>query len=377
MAMWTIRHYRDSVVTGLNSKVHTDVSSVVIASAKRQVVPTVRIVPGLGGRTAALVDEEKYTKFVQASVATLLSAQREIEREASELLEKRLAACFEEIHPRAEQFANWYFAYSTGLTLLQEASMSLIRHTASMNPSPINEAVAADMDKFMTKKYERIVLCPEINDARVQSAYVQCVKDVHGRYLQVVNSIDEGMIELLSHQTSHLEQPRAVDIKLSLDWASQLYKIKTVPASFEKHPELTLLLSSGGAIIGKAVASKAASLATSKVLAGKLTAPFVSKAMATAGGAAAGSIAGPVGTAMGAAIGLGVDYLVNAGIELVNREELIKDVKLVVEATKADYQRILEEELHRATRVWVEDAVHLLPRLDCKATTSAEGQGMT
>ena len=53
---------------------------------------------------------------------------------------------------------------------------------------------------------------------------------------------------------------------------------------------------------------------------------------------------------------------VNAGIELMNREEFIRDVDLVVDATRKDYFNLLECELHRATKVWIEDAIQLLPK---------------
>merc|ERR1719370_233518 len=87
------------------------------------------------------------------------------------------------------------------------------------------------------------------------------------------------------------------------------------------------------------------------------------KVVAAGGGAAAGSIAGPLGTLGGAGGGLGVDFTVNAGVELVKREEFVKDVESVVDATRRDYFLLLEQELHRATKVWIEDAVQLLPRL--------------
>ena len=118
------------------------------------------------------------------------------------------------------------------------------------------------------------------------------------------------MSELVDSETTHIKQPQAADVKLSLDWSSQMHKIKSVPVNFEKNPELTLALSSGGAIVGKTLASKGASMATTKVFAGKLSAPFVSKAIAAGGGAVAGSVAGPVGTVMGATLGLGIDYSV-------------------------------------------------------------------
>jgi len=351
------------LVLDLATSVHKDKSEVLINTARTQVVPTVQIVTTTDEKVT-LVDHEKYSKFVQASIEHLLQAQKEMEVEASKLLAERLNKCFTKIHPRADHFADWYFSYSTSFKLLQEATLSLARHAAKfMEKTPINEAVSSDMDKFMTQKYERIVLRPEINNAELQTAYLECVKEIHAQYAGVVHSLEENMTNLLASQTNHLKQPQAADIRLNLDWSSQLHKIKAVPANFEKNPELTLALSSGGALIGKTLASKGASLATTKALAGKLTAPFVSKAVAAGGGAMAGSVAGPVGTIMGATIGIGIDYTVNAGIELIKREEFVKDVNTVVDATRKDYFHVLEQELHRATRVWIDDAIQLLPQV--------------
>ena len=99
------------------------------------------------------------------------------------------------------------------------------------------------------------------------------------------------MLELLSTETNHLEDPtnrnsekndKNTRVLLQLDWASQLQKIKNVPANFEKTPELTVALSAGGALIGKtvgtAVAGKAAaSTVGTKLVGGKLASPFVTK----------------------------------------------------------------------------------------------------
>ena len=114
--MWSIRRYRDSLVMDLNTSVHTDKSEASIFSARSQVVPTVKIVTRTDTK-ATLVDHEKYSEFVQTSINTLLQAQREMEQEASKLLDERLAGCFETIHPRAEQFADWYFSYRCVIVL--------------------------------------------------------------------------------------------------------------------------------------------------------------------------------------------------------------------------------------------------------------------
>lgn len=375
--MYSIRAYKESLVMDLNQSVHKDNSRVSIGGAARQVPPTVQIVTGK--ESSSLVDQEKYSRFVQASVAALLEAQAEMEKESSRLLGEHLDTCFSSIHPRAENFADWYFSYSTSFRLLQEAALSLTRHAAKVfEKTPIHEAVAADMDNFLTKKYERIVLRPEMNNAALESAYIQCVRDTHASYRRAVQRIEAGMADLLASETSHLDPPNSSDIRLSLDWSSQLHKIKTVPANFEKNPEMSLILATAGAAIGKTLASKGVALGSAKVMAGKLSAPFVSKVVAAGGGAAAGSVAGPLGTIGGALLGLGVDYGVNAGVELVKREEFVRDVEGVVAATRRDYYLLLEQELHRATRVWIEDAIQLLPRLGATGQTCAmhdEGNG--
>ena len=47
----------------------------------------------------------------------------------------------------------------------------------------------------------------------------------------------------------------------------------------------------------------------------------------------------------------------------MKREEFIRDVDQVISATESDYYNVLETELHRAVRVWTDDAIQLLPSL--------------
>ena len=48
--------------------------------------------------------------------------------------------------------------------------------------------------------------------------------------------------------------------------------------------------------------------------------------MAASSGAVVGTLAGPVGTAFGAGIGFAIDFLTNKGIEVMKREDLIKNM---------------------------------------------------
>lgn len=85
--------------------------------------------------------------------------------------------------------------------------------------------------------------------------------------------------------------------------------------------------------------------------------------MAAAGtGGLIGSVAGPLGTLMGAAVGIGIDYTTNMGIELMQREDFLRDVRGMVEATKKEYLMCLEQELYRAAGVWIQDAMQIMPK---------------
>ena len=135
------------------------------------------------------------------------------------------------------------------------------------------------------------MLRPEITDTEIQETYLQCVKDIHAQFVETIRKMEGDMLDLLASETNHLDDPtnrksskngENTRVLLSLDWASQLQKIKNVPANFEKTPELTVALSAGGAIIGKtvgtAVAGKAAAgTVGTKILGGKLASPFVTK----------------------------------------------------------------------------------------------------
>jgi len=370
------RKYRDFVFQGKDEcLVHHD-KSVVKIPIKSQVPATVQIVhpaaDAEGKTSVTIVDKEKYNEFVLKGVKSLDDSRLQMHKQSTSLLVSRLETCFEPAKERVDKFADWYFAYSTSFKLIRLATSSLARHAVNFTDrKTLSEAVTLDLDNYLSKQYERIVLRPEITDADIQEAYIQCVKDIHKEFIETVRVMEGDLMNLLASETSHLIDPTSNDnnekVILSLDWASQLQKIKNVPSNFEKTPELTVALSAGGAILGKtigtAVGGKAAAgTVGTKVLGGKLASPFVTKAVAAGTGGIVGSVAGPFGTLFGAAVGIGIDYTTNVGIELMQREDFLKDVKNMVDATKKEYILRLEGELHRAADVWIEDVIQILPK---------------
>jgi len=354
--------------------VHTDASSAVIRSAKRQVGTQSAIVgftTADGQKTKVVVERGKLEQVLRQSkrAEALSVAEKDLKEQASQCLASKLEACFQPIKDRSSKFADWYFAYPTTFRLLREACTSVLRHSADISRStPLHDAVAADMEALLMQKYERIVLQPELNDTHLQEAFLASAQQAHRRFCSAASDVDNVLVVELAKHTSHLEEPTQDAIRLDLDWAAQLHKIKIVPTQFEKVPELTLALSMGGALAGKAASAAAGSKVAGTLGAkaagsamGKFGGPFITKALAAGSGAAAGLLAGPLGAVVGGAAGLGADFAVNLGLELLQREDFEREVERVLQATQRDYFKSLEAELHRAISVWVSDAIHLLP----------------
>ena len=48
----------------------------------------------------------------------------------------------------------------------------------------------------------------------------------------------------------------------------------------------------------------------------------------------------------------------------MQRDEFLQDVRGMVDATKKEYILRLEEELHRAANVWIDDVIQILPKAE-------------
>jgi hypothetical protein len=69
---------------------------------------------------------------------------------------------------------------------------------------------------------------------------------------------------------------------------------------------------------------------------------------------------------MGALAGLGVDFTINAGVELMNRDAFVADMKEAIEATELEWKQNLLAELQRAAGVWLDDSIQLLADFDAQ-----------
>jgi hypothetical protein len=372
------RQWYDSLLKYLDSKppVHHD-ESVVENDIHSQVRPTVTLVYKNkdGKKVRVIADAEEYSEFVNQQVAHLENDRSQILAKTKTQLDDKLTTVFDKIRGRVEQFADWYFAYPTTYKILWEATTSATKHVVSASAMSLSEAVSYDVEKYLHKHYEDIVLRPEISDPQLQIAYRKALQAAHENYVNVLSKRQADFQAFVSKYTSHLEAPATEKTVLTLDWKSQFNKFNVT--NYEKGPKgaaFGAALAGGGAVAGKAVggavgkgvASKAVAGAAGKGVFAKLSAPFVSKAVLAASGGAVGTLGGPIGTVIGVIGGLGVDYAINEGVELAQRETFISDVGEAVATTQNEWEEQMLQSLHEAINIWMDDTIQLLPRYETK-----------
>ncbi len=369
------RQWYDSLLARLDygQLVHRD-ESTLDSGVRAQVPPRVALTyrERDGETVRVLVDAARYSAFVEEYSRNLAAAEARLHRQARERLQRELELVFAGPRGRVGAFADWYFAYGTSYGLLWEALSSAVGHAVSADAQALGDAVAYDLEQYLQSQYRRLVLKPELTDPLLLEAYRNVLVSAHQGYLNVLAGLRSEFQLLVAEETEHLERPGG-EVVMELDWRAQFNKLD--PAALERgSPEVLRsgLLALGGAAagkgvggaLGKGVAAKTVASGAGKGLFAKLAAPFASKAALAAGGGALGSLGGPVGTAVGAGTGLGIDYLINEGVELVQRESLEAELEAALAATQREWQLAFEQSLGEAIGVWFGDTLQLLVRFE-------------
>jgi hypothetical protein len=370
------RQWYDSILAHLdyNKSVHPD-GSLVETGVHAQVRPTVTLIYQTknGKRVRVIADAQDYSEFVNQQVAVLEKQRALLLVNTDKRLDTGLTAVFDKMRGRVERFADWYFSYTTTYKILWEATTSATKHVFSAEGNSLSDAVSYDVEKYLHGYYENIVLRPEITDPQLQTTYRSTLQAAHADYMTVLSKMRADFQVFVSKYTNHLEKPAAKNTQLKLDWESQFNKFNV--ANYEKGPKgaaVGAVLAIGGAAMGKlvagaagkGVAGKAVTGAVGKSIFAKLSTPFVSKAVLAGSGGALGTLAGPIGTVVGALGGLGVDYAINEGVELTQRESFVSDVREALTITQDEWQQQIQKSLHDAINIWIDDTIQLLPRYE-------------
>jgi len=350
--------------------VHTD-STQIESTVSRQVENTVPLVYSNqdGELKRILADADAYSEFVQIHTENLEQARKRLQQQATVNLSQNLDTVFHPLENRVNRFADWYFAYGTSYSLLWETISSATRHLNA--DYSLQEAVAQDLDNLLQSKYQSVVLKPEITDPQLQRAYKQSLETTHQAYLNILSVMQAEFQVFVAQHTTHVDGFSPINSAnpvLKLDWHSQFNKVAMADyAKGSLGAVRGITLATLGGIGGKMLGREAG-----KVLFPKLIAPFASKAISagaggTAGGAV-GTLGGPIGMVAGAGLGigtgLGVDWLINEGIELVNREDFVADTQAALSTTRNEWEAVLGQSLNQVVDVWFTDTQQLLPAFE-------------
>eukprot|EP01134_Creolimax_fragrantissima_P001463 CFRG1463T1 len=385
LSYWS-RYYYDSVLKRkeFETKAHKDTTKTTV-NIERQVEPETKIwFRRSDGQTqTSVVTTVAANDFIRRRLKQLEERREEIQANIQPTVHRNLEEVFQNFEDRSEKFADWYFSYTTTYKLLSCASTSVARNLVKVLPSgmTMGDVVAMDVVKYLQKKYELIVLRPELNDVKLERAFFLSFQQMQSDYHSLLEDTEKEFRAFLEGETSHTEPKTVQDVNMRIDWATQLNKVNSVVASHEKGPEgagLGMALTLGGATMGKAVAiggvkgvgiggmGKVGGAAAAKGFLAKISAPFVGKSL-TAGGAAGGAaamgmLAGPIGGVIGALAGLGADYSINAGVELLQRESFLLEMREGLNATRDVWEEQFKEELSRVLDVWMSDTLVLMNR---------------
>lgn len=346
--------------------VHPD-RSVAESAVRSQVRPRVVLVyrDQDGRRVRALADQEAYSRFVQTSVGRLEAARMVMQGRLSERVDRVLASTFGDLHGRVGDFADWYFAWSTSYRLMARAAGAAATNLLGPSVMDVSDAVGYELSEHLQARYEAIVLRPELTDPRLQQDYLRTLEEMHGEYLDVMAELDWAFQAFVAAHTTHLEEPlEARKVGLTVDWDSQRHKLSI--AGHDRggmESARGVGLTASGALIGRTVGAasvgKASGVAARGLMA-RLAAPYAGRLATTAGGAGVGAFGGPAGAVIGGAAGLGIDYLVNEGVELVQRGEFEMALHEGLDVTRHQLQGVMERSLSQAVQVWFDDTLQLL-----------------
>ncbi len=376
LALFFGRHLLDSLLDRVDYQraVHTD-RSAADAGVRAEVRPQVLLVYRNrdGRRVRVLVDEARFSTFVREQVRNLEATRIALRSEVPRLTGAATEPVFAGMRARVAAYADWYFGWGTAYRMLGQATISAVTHGLTPGVMDLKDAVAYDLQRYVGRHYEQIVLRPELSDPALRRAYADTLESLHQRFLDSVAGFESGFQAYVAANSRRLEAD--VDrsrVRLTLDWDDQVRKL--VVAGHDGtgvEPAAGLALMGGGIVAGRVVGAavgktaaelllRRAAVPAAEGLSARLAAPVATRAMASLAGVSIGAAGGPVGAAVGGAAGLGVDYLLNEAVAALSRDSFEKDVGATLDLQAIQWRRLMADSLGGAVDAWYNDLIQLV-----------------
>lgn len=330
-----------------------------------------------GNPVRALANADALSQFVRREIERVEIARRDSHVRVHAALEARATPVFASMRTRVPAFADWYYAWPTSYRLTGKAMYSAATNVMKPSVMRLDDAVAHDLERYVEKRYQELVMRPEVSDPLLQWAYVHALETGHSGFQIALNGFDDRFQRFVSTQTTYLEgKPNLDDVSVVLDWDHQTKKLSIAGVergSLEIARAVTL--TAGGALLGKRVGAavgtklaqgigRRAATTTGRGVAARLVGPYVARGLGTVAATTVGASGGPMGAMIGGAAGLGLDYAVNEGIEYAERDSLEAGVVEALEIQQRQWQETMQRSLAEAVDVWFDDLAELLAAYD-------------
>jgi hypothetical protein len=308
-----------------------------------------------------LVEQTDLDRFTNETLDYLETERARLKAEAQVGIDAVLANAFSDGQECITHYADWYYEWGRSYLLLKEGTVGGLNGIGVNNVQGFVEGARNQVEAYLIRNYEQIVLKPELRDPSIQAGISRVFAEAHQRYLETLTTIDDRVQRFLGEYTQHLEVIDPLkQADLTIDWDAQKWKAPRYSTDDEAS---RAIIQGTGDLVVTGLIAKSVGPAINRALARSFLG-IASRAVASMQpeiyGTVAGSVVDPglgtfAGWILGASGGLLLDYISNRASERLGRADLEQASNEALKTTIGELSRALQRDLSQSVDVWFDD----------------------